>query len=105
MTLQKIPNSIFFERTLQENPSSKKFQIISEVVAGAENFASRSSTILPSFHYKIFVHSIVVKSFFLVKINTFEFGTCFKKYKKKLVKKDSGMWILFLYISFIIKCE
>ena len=26
-----------------------------------------------------------------------EFGTSFKKYKGKLVKKDSGMWLLLLY--------
>ena len=34
-----------------------------------------------------------------------EFGTGFNKCKGKLVKKDSGMWVLLFYISFIIICE
>ena len=34
-----------------------------------------------------------------------EFGTDFKKCKGKLMKKDSKMWVIFFYISFIIKCE
>ena len=35
----------------------------------------------------------------------FEFGTDFKKFKRKLVKKDSRMWLILFYISFIINCE
>ena len=34
-----------------------------------------------------------------------EFGTGFKKYKRKLVTKVNGMWVLLLYINFIIKIE
>ena len=29
----------------------------------------------------------------------------FKKCKRKMMKKDSGMWVLLFYISFIINCD
>ena len=59
-----------------------------------------------------FVFSLIPKQKFLIFYSlcptlefSFEFGTSFNKCKKKDGKKNSGMWVLLLYISFIITCE
>ena len=66
--------------------------------------------ILPTWYAKTmkhFLHLYLLSNYSIRPIFrvSVEFDTSFKKCKGKLMEKDSVMWTLFFYISFIIKCE